>query len=175
LRGGSQKNALKGGKRLDKFMRRKCKEGSGAWFQVKYQSVEAIHMVAIRSTGGVLQKGSTLNAGAPVHCQLKLVHWKSQFLFYSLSVLLFPCAAYSSTVRLEAASSCRMLEPHHYEKLRCHTLIPVLQAPCSFIMLTSLAVGLFHFRKLKAVECAEENQNTATRRKFDVSEELSNL
>jgi hypothetical protein len=42
-------------------------------------------------------------------------------------------------------------------------------------MLTSLAVGFFHFCKLKAVEYAEENQNTVTGRKFDVSEGLSNL
>jgi hypothetical protein len=42
-------------------------------------------------------------------------------------------------------------------------------------MMTSLVVGLSHFCKIKAVECAEENPNTATGRKFDVSKELLNV
>jgi hypothetical protein len=78
-------------------------------------------------------------------------------------------------MKLEAASSCKMLEPYHCENLRWKTLIHVLQAPCFFIMSISLAVGLFHFCKIKAVECAEENQNTTTRKKFDVNEELSDI
>jgi hypothetical protein len=43
-----------------------------------------------------------------------------------------------------------------------------------FFLLASLAMGLFHICKLKPVECGED-QDTATGRKFDVSEKLSNL
>jgi 2-oxoglutarate dehydrogenase complex dehydrogenase (E1) component-like enzyme len=106
---------------------------NGTWFQVEYRSTEATHRVPIRSSDRVLQKGSTLNAGTPVHCQLKLAYWKSQFLlFYHISVLLFSCAAYSSVMKMEAASSSIILVPHQCENLRCHTHIHMLLAPCFF-------------------------------------------